>query len=235
MLTLIADPDREYAETISIILRREDHKTSIVSSRDEVSEFLSMALADLVVLSSAVAAGDREFIEPLPGTVSRLRREHHVPVIVLVERVSPNEIATLFDAGASDCVRKPFHPAEFAARARAVVRQARGYWTPANEGILAAPADDGLVIDEKGRRAYLRGIDLRLSDLEYQIVCALKRGNGKVLTYQELNEQVWDYTNLNDGTLLRGHVSAIRKKVAAAGIRRRLIRTVYGVGYALHQ
>jgi len=54
----------------------------------------------------------------------------------------------------------------------------------------------------------------------------------QVLTYAYLNERVWNYSNLPDATLLKSHVSAIRRKLRSAGCTGEPIRTISRVGYA---
>jgi len=56
---------------------------------------------------------------------------------------------------------------------------------------------------------------------------------GEVASHALLNERVWGYSNMTDGALVKPHISSIRRKLIKAGGDRRLIRTIYGAGYAL--
>jgi len=55
---------------------------------------------------------------------------------------------------------------------------------------------------------------------------------GQVLLHAFLTERVWGYSNVGDGTLLKGHISSIRRKIRDAGGNENIIRTVHGVGYS---
>ncbi len=56
---------------------------------------------------------------------------------------------------------------------------------------------------------------------------------GQVLSHSYLNDRVWGYGSMTDGTLLKGHISAIRRKLRDAGGQEEMVRTVHGVGYSL--
>lgn len=262
MLVLVADAEQEYAEVVGELLRRESHRVVLAAGAESSRQFLSRSTADMIILSTSIVDGSAA---PL---VAELRQQQSSPIIVLTDSDGPAEIARCFDAGADDCVRKPFHPSEFAARVHAVARRARvGEDGPAPEArqepqlapqpLYEAPAEhlehleqpgegvtvltpprsglsgEGLEFDHARERAYYNGVDLGCSRLEYQILSAMASMDGQVLTHAFLNERVWGYSNLSDSTLLKGHVSSIRRKLRAAGFGTHLIRTVYGVGYAL--
>ncbi len=283
MLVLVADAEQEYAEVVGELLRRESHRVVLAAGADSSRQFLARSRADLIIVSTSIVDGTAA---PL---VAEFRRQQSAPIIVLTDEEGPAEIARCFEAGADDCVRKPFHPSEFAARVHAVARrarisaeqgpeadtnghspaepigrpapaswarfaeeqraaeassangasEARGLEDDAPEGVtvLAPPQSgltgEGLEFDHGRERAYYNGTDLGCSRLEYQILSAMASMDGQVLTHAFLNERVWGYPNLSDSTLLKGHVSSIRRKLRAAGFGTHLIRTVYGVGYAL--
>ncbi len=269
MLVLVADAEQEYAEVVGELLRRESHRVVLAAGAESSRQFLSRSAADLIIVSTSIVDGS---VSPL---VAELHRQQRSPIIVLTDEDGPAEIARCFEAGADDCVRKPFHPSEFAARVHAVARRA-GVLEDSNrpaearadlrdgaaeasprvptpidgersqvdaeeapEGVtMLAPArsgvtGEGLEFDHERERAYYNGTDIGCSRLEYQILSAMASMDGQVLTHAFLNERVWGYPNLSDSTLLKGHVSSIRRKLRAAGFGTHLIRTVYGVGYAL--
>ncbi|MCK9485645.1 MAG: response regulator transcription factor [Dehalococcoidia bacterium] len=273
MLVLVADAEQEYAEVVGELLRRESHRVVLAAGAESSRQFLSRSNADLIILSTSVVEGSAS---PLVAEFYRLQA---APIIVLTGEEGPAEIARCFEAGADDCVRKPFHPGEFAARVHAVARRANSRQaaraedgqaasfpsplaqdreeavgradgseradregrveddTPEGVTVLAPPRSgltgEGLEFDHDRERAFYNGADIGCSRLEYQILSAMASMDGQVLTHAFLNERVWGYPNLSDSTLLKGHVSSIRRKLRAAGFGTHLIRTVYGVGYAL--
>jgi DNA-binding response OmpR family regulator len=90
----------------------------------------------------------------------------------------------------------------------------------------------GLELDLSNQSAYLNGINLNCTRLEVEILSQLVRYPGQALSHAFLTEQIWGYRNVNDATLLKGHVSSIRRKLRDAGGNEDVIRTVHGVGYS---
>lgn len=91
----------------------------------------------------------------------------------------------------------------------------------------------GLEFDEERRAAYFNGTDLRCTPIELAILQAMAALPGQALPHAFINQRVWSYPNLPDGTLLKGHISAIRRKLREAGGDDAMLRTVPKVGYAL--
>jgi two-component system response regulator MtrA len=126
---------------------------------------------------------------------------------------------------------KPFHPAELLARVRALARRANT--APMPERVTPQRIQAlGLELDVTNQSAYLDGLNLSLTRLEFELLCQLVRYPGQVLSHGFLSEQIWGYKNVSDATLLKGHVSSIRQKVRSAGGNEEMIHTVHGVGYS---
>lgn len=230
MLILVGDDEQEYGEIIEELLRSQSHRVVLAASRESFRRFLQRTEVDLVVMSSAFAG------ESLPAAIWDIRRTQSAHIVVTFEERSPVEVAECLAAGADDCVRKPFHPNEFAARMDAIARRSP---RPVEE--VEPPAEESatwtrsgsLRFDEANLRVRWAGVDLTCSRTEYEILRALAETHGRVLTHAYLNRRVWGYSSLGDATLLKGHISSIRSKLRAAGVQEPLIRTVNGVGYGL--
>jgi DNA-binding response OmpR family regulator len=90
----------------------------------------------------------------------------------------------------------------------------------------------GLELDPAAASAYYNGIDLHCTRLEVDILGQLARYPGQALSHAFLTERIWGYSNVSDATLLKGHISAIRRKLREAGGSEDLVRTVHGIGYS---
>lgn len=234
MLVLVGEVDQGYSELIGELLRRQSHRAVLANSSDSFDHYVQRSTANLIIVSADFGGASAAEM------VRDLLQRHDTPVIVLFDSASPAEVASCLAAGADDCIRKPFHPTEFAARIEAVLRRSRPVPTLASEhetsedvAPTALATKDGLRLDPVRKRAEFNGEDLGCSELEYNILDLLAGMEGQVLSHSFLNARVWGYPNLTDGTLLKGHVSALRQKLMRAGSDRSLIRTIYGVGYAL--
>ena len=71
-----------------------------------------------------------------------------------------------------------------------------------------------------------------LSAREFTLAEIFMTNPGQVLSHAFLSEEIWGYKNVNDATLLKGHVSSIRQKIRNAGGNEETIHTVHGVGYS---
>ncbi|MCK9494989.1 MAG: response regulator transcription factor [Dehalococcoidia bacterium] len=231
MLILVGDDEQEYGEIIEELLRSQSHRVVLAASPESFRRFLQRSEVDLVVMSSAFAG------ESLPAAIWDIRRTQSAHIVVTFEERSPVEVADCLAAGADDCVRKPFHPSEFAARMEAIARRSphpvEEAEPPAVEESATWTRSGSLRFDETTLRVRWAGADLACSKTEYEILRALAETHGRVLTHAYLNRRVWGYSSLSDATLLKGHISSIRAKLRSAGITQPLIRTVNGVGYGL--
>ena len=130
-----------------------------------------------------------------------------VPVIFLSAYGREDLIAKAFDAGASDYVVKPFSPTELAARIRAALRR-RAAAEPSEPYVRG-----DLVIDYAERRVTLDGRPMSLTATEYRLLAELSANAGRVLTYEQLLERVWDTRLPEDIRPMRTMVSKLRRKL----------------------
>ena len=87
-----------------------------------------------------------------------------------------------------------------------------------------------LVVDEDARSVVRAGVALDLTRTEYELLAVLVRHVGKVLSKTQLLTQVWGF-DAYDANLVEVHMSALRRKLEAAGPR--VVHTVRGAGYVL--
>ncbi len=157
--------------------------------------------------------------------LARLRAFSSVPVIIISARDREAEKVAALDAGADDYVEKPFGIAELLARLRAATRRALLTEAPA-----PVVATGPLAVDLERRLARVAGVELSLTPREWDLLSALARDLGRVVTQRRLLTEVWGPAHAEDSQYLRVYVGQLRAKLgAAAG----LLRTEPGVGYRL--
>jgi DNA-binding response OmpR family regulator len=92
-----------------------------------------------------------------------------------------------------------------------------------------------MMIDDARRRIEVDGAEIGLTPLEFEILLALARDPGVVMSREALMDRVWGYRDYAGGRVVDSHVARIRRKLGEDGNDPRFIRTVHGVGYAFKE
>lgn len=153
-------------------------------------------------------------------------RTKAVPLIMLTARSEvPDRIAGL-DLGADDYMTKPFHAGELMARVRAALRRKQA-------DKAGAPIRTGnLLVDESRFLVEVDGTRVELTQKEFQILTCLLRNRGKVLTRNQILDEVWGYDYFGEARTIDVHIRRLRQKMD--GMRPRLL-TVRGLGYKIEE
>jgi DNA-binding response OmpR family regulator len=145
----------------------------------------------------------------------------HIPVLVLTARGSWAERVDGIDAGADDYLPKPFRMEELLARLRSIVRRSAGH----GSSVMTAGE---ITLDERQMKVTRRGVPIALSPLEYRLIAHLLRNRGRVVSQQELDENVYGHGEEHDSNTLEVLVGRVRKKLGAD-----VIETRRGFGYLM--
>jgi two-component system alkaline phosphatase synthesis response regulator PhoP len=154
----------------------------------------------------------------------RLRRENQtrrIPIIMLTAKTSEADRIAGLDLGADDYIAKPFSVRELMARVRAVLRRVE-------DEAVERYEDGRLTIDFADVRASCDGTNVKLTNKEFLLLSALAKKRGRVVTRQQLLDQVWGYSYYGDARTLDVHIRRLRQKLGLCGD---CIETVVGVGY----
>ena len=217
---LIIEDDADIAETLRYNLDSEGFVARIASSGEEGLSFALDAQnpPSLIILDLM-----------LPGMSGielcrRLRREdlsRRTPIIMLTAKTSEADRVAGLDVGADDYIAKPFSVRELLARVRAVLRRV-------DDRAGEIYQDGRLTIDFEDVRAGCDGANVKLTNKEFLLLSTLARKRGRVVTRQQLLDQVWGYSYYGDARTLDVHIRRLRQKLGACG---ECIETVVGVGY----
>jgi two-component system response regulator MtrA len=216
---LVVDDDSSLAEMLGIVLRGEGMRVAVVSDGQSALQLWRTTQPDLVLLDLM-----------LPGTSGldvcrEIRRESGVPIVMLTARDDTADVVRGLEAGADDYVVKPFKPAELVARIKARLRDR--LMAGSTEVLHLGSVD----VDVAGHVVRRDGHVIALTPLEFELLVALMRRPGQVLTRQQLLEQVWDYRHVADTRLVNVHVQRLRAKIERDPERPEIVVTVRGVGY----
>jgi two-component system, OmpR family, KDP operon response regulator KdpE len=159
-------------------------------------------------------------------TCRAIRGGSDIPVIILSVRNTEKDKVAALDAGADDCVTKPFGIEELLARIRAAMRRS----TSLEGGPHRFTAPD-LEIDFETRRVHANGKDVRLTPKEFDLLRYLVAHSGKPVTHRELLQAVWGPDYGDEPEYLRVFVNQVRKKIEANPSKPKYIVTEPWVGY----
>ncbi|KQS75386.1 two-component system response regulator [Rhizobium sp. Leaf384] len=159
--------------------------------------------------------------------LSRWRAENvSFPIVILSSRTDEAGIVQALEIGADDYVTKPFGMNELVARIRVALRHR--LQTNGEKPIFQA---GDLSVDLVKRIVRVRGMDVRLTPKEYDILRLLVQHSGRVLTHRLILEKVWG--EISDVQYLRVYIRQLRQKIEENPDHPRYILTETGVGYRL--
>lgn len=164
--------------------------------------------------------------------LKRLRTTVDTPVIMLTARGDETDRIVGLELGADDYLPKPFSTRELLARLKAVARRYRPA-PPADRGepLPAAVAIGDLRIAPEARAATLAGAPLNLTAVEFDILFALARAAGRVLSRDQLLDEIAGREYEIFDRSIDVHISALRRKLGDDPKTPRFIKTVRGTGY----
>ena len=157
-----------------------------------------------------------------------IRRSSDVPIVMVTARADTHDVVAGLEAGADDYLTKPFAPKELSARIRALLRRAR----PSSPGQSRLTFGELEVMPEEGK-VLRAGEEVHLTKTEFRLICELAQSTGKVLSREQLLDQVWGYGYFGDGRLVDVHIRRLRTKVEEDPANPRHVVTVRGLGYRL--
>jgi two-component system KDP operon response regulator KdpE len=157
----------------------------------------------------------------------RIRAQSNLPIIVLSVKDTERDKVMALDFGADDYVSKPFGIDEVLARVRVALRHTAQIQTGTEPVFMAGP----LRVDFAQRSVQVDGKDARLTPTEYDLLKALIRNSGKIMTRQMLLTQVWGTGYGTEAHYLHVYVGQLRRKIEPDPAHPRFILTVSGVGY----
>lgn len=218
-LIMVVDDDQDLAEMLGIVLTSSGFDVDMVSRGDEALEVFRNNPPDLVLLDVMLPGIDG--IE-----VCRLiRKESMVPIVMLSAKGETQDVVRGLEAGADDYMQKPFRDkAELIARIRTRLRRT-------NSDVTGLLSIGDITIDVTAHEVRRGTTLIQLTRLEFDLLVALAKDQGRVFTRDALLSEVWGYRQTTDTRLVNVHVQRLRSKVEHDADRPEIIMTVRGVGY----
>lgn len=208
--TLLADSTAEYFNLFGV-------KTAVVYSASECREFFRENTAELMLLD--INLGDSSGFE----LCRELRETTEIPILFISARTSDDDKVIALNIGGDDYIQKPYSLSVLLAKVKVVLKRygqskASGY------------SDGRLEVDVLARQVLIEGKPVRLTSLEFKLLSYLIKNKNRVVSKQELFENVWEDKFTGDGTL-NVHIRKIREAIEVNPGKPEYIITVWGDGY----
>lgn len=220
---LIIDDDRSLNELLKTYLGQFGMHVLTAVHPNEGLTLLNAQVPALVILD--VMLPDRDGF----SLCREIRKESNIPIIMLTARGELADRVAGLELGADDYLPKPFEPRELVARIQSLLRRTGMERDPETRSERVR-ADD-LMVDLRGRRAWLRGTELELTTSEFEILALFLGHPGAVLSREQILDKIrgidWEAYNRSIDVA----VSRLRQKLQDDPKHPRYIKTIWGTGY----
>ena len=218
MRLLVVDDDVELCSLLGEFLRGESYTVDCFHEGKAGLEKALQGGYDLLILDVMLPGLDGFEI------LKKLRSQSRVPVLMLTARGEDIDRIIGLELGADDYLPKPFNPRELSARIKAILRRTD---TKPNRGRVEV---NGIVLDPGTREVFLDGHAVEITTLEFDILEHLMRSAGRVVSRDELMENLYNRKATPFDRSIDMHISHLRKKLERGDS---IIKTIRGVGYQL--
>ena len=219
---LLVEDEKPIRDAVAAYLEREGYWVRGVGDGQSALEEFEKHGFDLIILDLGLPDRDgRELIH-------YVRQKFMTPIIVLSARTTEADKIEALDLGANDYITKPFSTGELLARVRAALRLNRFSSNPT--GVFQA---QDLLIQYERRKVYVGGEEIKLTQIEYNIVAFLSEHAGRVMTYPAIVRAIWGDTDCGSTKKLQVNMANIRRKLGSRPGHNNYIMNELGVGYRM--
>ncbi len=229
MNILVVDDEKEIADVVELYLQNDQYDVYKFYTGMDALKCIESTKIDLAILDIMLPDIDGFQI------LKKIRENYTFPVLMLTAKTGDMDKINGLTLGADDYIPKPFNPLELVARVKAQIRRSTQY----NDGARADEAVidfGGLVLNKSSHECVYNEMPLTLTPIEFDILWLLCENRGKVISSEELFENVWHekyYKNSNNTVMV--HIRHLREKMSGPTGKSDFIKTVWGVGYKVEE
>lgn len=222
---LVVEDDAPIRNLMATTLKTHDYKYLLAQNGEEAIIQASTHDPDVVFLDLGLP--DMDGVE----IIKKIREWSNMPIIVISARSEDEDKIEALDAGADDYLTKPFSVEELLARLRVMQRRIALLQVDNNVNKSSIYTNGKLKIDYVAGCAYKDDEELKLTPIEYKLLCILAKNTGKVLTHKYITQKIWGSAWDSNVASLRVFMATLRKKLGNDS--NSYIQTHVGIGYRM--
>jgi len=227
---LIVDDEKAIVDILDYNLKKEEYETVCAYDGRDGLKKAREENPDLILLDIMLPYMDGFEV------CRTLRSEgNNVPIIMLTAREEETDKVFGLETGADDYITKPFSMRELLARVKTNMRRS-SVAAPATAAAPAAASEnvlrfDALSIDLDRHSVSKNGVEVDLTEREYEIIRFMAQTPGKIISRQELMSEVWQYDYFGDLRTVDVAVRRLREKLEDNPAEPKYVMTKRGAGY----
>ena len=224
---LVVEDDSHVRNLIKTTLKLHNLSYYEANKGEEALNIASSKHVDLVLLDLGLP--DMDGLE----VIDNIRSWSNMPIIVISARSEDEDKIEALDAGADDYLTKPFSVEELLARLRVMQRRIALLKSDSEINEKSVYTNGRLKIDYAAGCAYIEDAELKLTPIEYKLLCLLAQNTGKVLTHKYITQKIWGSAWDSNVASLRVFMATLRKKLEDENASVAYIQTHVGIGYRM--
>lgn len=219
---LIIDDEISIAETTCDYFNMFDIKSAYVTTYEGAIEFLTQNEVALLLLD--INLGQSSGFE----LCKKIRETSNIPILFISARTSDDDVLTALNIGGDDYIKKPYSLNILLAKVKVILKR---YTTSSDLAINNTNLIvNNLELDYNYRQVLVNSEPIKLKEMEFRLLSYLIENKNRVISKDELFENVWKDTFISDGTL-NVHIRRLREKIEDTPNSPTYIKTVWGIGY----
>jgi DNA-binding response OmpR family regulator len=224
MKLLIVDNDCDQVEMLTNWLKTLGYEVYHAYTGRQASQEWAQQQPDLVIIDPVLK--DMDGLE----LCQEMSARYNTLVLTMMYSTSVKDEIRCLDSGADDYLCKPFFPAQFLARIRAVSRRGR---SPLLQQPPSVVTVGSICVDFLHNEVSVGNTTVRLTPIESKLLHLLAVNVNNVCTTTQIISHLWGFGSNRDGSLIKAHICHLRQKIEGDFAHSTYIQTVLGIGYTL--
>ena len=225
---LVCDDDKDIVDAIEVYLSQEGYEIFKAYNGKQAlqiigEEDIHLALMDIMMPE----------MDGIHAVMKLREKNQSLPIIFLSAKSEDSDKVLGLNIGADDYITKPFNPLELIARTRSALRRYTVLGSlPAEDNIYST---GGLVVNDDTKEVTVDGDPVKLTPIEYNMLCFLVKNKGRVFSISEIYESIWQEPSFGVDNIVAVHIRHIREKIEIDPKNPKYLKVAWGIGYKIER